>query len=276
MRRWLPALSVLLLALGGTGVASAQNDVATVTVLHGLPGFTADVYVNGKLTLNGFRPEEATDPLELPAGDYHIDIRDVGAAADSSPVLSGTATVQPGQNLSIIAGLTESGDLTLNVYTNSQKPVPAGKTRLVVRHQAATTPLDVKVDGKTVHTGLANGDDVSELVAAGKHTIQFTDARADSGAIDPLDVNLKEGTEQILYVVGSAENQSLDVMSQVISDMQTDPSDILAGDGGLASEGGLPLPALALMVTSMLIMVASAGWLGWSWRRRRLATDRHP
>jgi hypothetical protein len=268
MRRWLPALCVLLLALGGTGVASAQNDVATVTVLHGLPGFTADVYVNGTLTLNGFRPEEATDPLELPAGDYRIEIRDVGAAADSTPVLSGNATIRPGQNLSIIAGLTETGDLTLNVYTNSQKSVPAGKTRLVVRHQAAAAPLDVKVDGKTVHSGLANGDDVSQLVAAGNHTIQFTDAGADSGAIDPLDVKLKEGTEQILYVVGSAENQSLDVMSQVISDMQTDPSDILTGDGGLASGGGLPVPALTLMVASLVIMGASGGWLAWSWRRR--------
>jgi hypothetical protein len=274
MRRWLPALGVLLFALGGTGVASAQNDVATVTVLHGLPGFTADVYVNGELTLNGFRPEEATDPLQLPAGEYRIEIRDVGARADSPPVLSGTATIRPGQNLSIIAGLTASGDLTLNVYTNSLKPVPAGKTRLVVRHQAAAVPLDVKVDGKTVHSGLSNGDDVSQLVDSGSHTIQFTEAGADSGIIDPLDVDLREGTEQILYVVGSAENQSLDVMSQVISDMQTNPSNIFTGDGGLASWGGLPIYLFTLMVASLVIMGASGGWLAWSWRRRRLAANR--
>jgi hypothetical protein len=274
MRRWLPALCVLLLALGGSGVALAQNDVATVTVLHGLPGFTADVYVNGDLTLNGFRPEEATDPLQLPAGEYHIDIRDVGASADSPPVLSGTATIRRGQNLSIIAGLTASGDLTLNVYTNSQKPVPAGKTRLVVRHQAAEVPLDVKIDGKTVDSGLSNGDDVSSLVASGSHTIQFIEAGGDASVIDPLDVDLKEGTERILYVVGSAQNQSLDVMSQVISDMQTDPSNIVAGDGGLAAATGLPVYMLTLIVASLMIMAASGGWLAWSWRRRRLQPDR--
>lgn len=79
--------------------AQARPARTTVTVLHALPGFTADVYVNGKLTLSGFEPETATDPLELPPGRYRIAIRDVGAAPTSEPALAGTVTLKAGENL---------------------------------------------------------------------------------------------------------------------------------------------------------------------------------
>src|SRR5438093_3900940 len=112
-------------ALLGTAPGAQANPVtATVTVLHALPGFTADVYVNGKLTLSGFKPETATDPLALPPGRYKIDIRDVGAEPTAKPVLSGAVTLTAGQNLSIIAGLTAQGDPELNVFQNDLTRVP--------------------------------------------------------------------------------------------------------------------------------------------------------
>ena len=54
------------LALPGT--------TADVSVVHGVPGLTVDVYVNGKLTLPGFKPGTITDPLALPAGTVIADI----------------------------------------------------------------------------------------------------------------------------------------------------------------------------------------------------------
>src|SRR5438094_9556674 len=78
------ALSVEL----GLGRASAAPATpATVTIMHGLPGFTADVYVNEKLTLDGFKPKDATPALSLPAGRYDIAIRNVGESADTKPAL---------------------------------------------------------------------------------------------------------------------------------------------------------------------------------------------
>ena len=76
--------------------AQAAPATATVTVLHALPGFTADVYVNGKLTLSGFKPETAAGPLELPPGRYRIAIRDVGADPASEPALAGAVTLKSG------------------------------------------------------------------------------------------------------------------------------------------------------------------------------------
>ena len=39
--------------------AAADNGNGTVHVVHGIPGLTADVYVNGKAALTGFKPGKA-------------------------------------------------------------------------------------------------------------------------------------------------------------------------------------------------------------------------
>src|SRR5918999_5205520 len=131
MKRIVAASALLALSLLLAAPATAQDekdqDVAHVTVLHALPRFTADVYVNGDLLLSGFRPVTATDVLELPAGDYDVAIRPVGAAPDSEPVLQQTLTIRGGQRLSVIASLTPRGDPTLRVFSNDLSAIGAGK-----------------------------------------------------------------------------------------------------------------------------------------------------
>jgi hypothetical protein len=84
-----------------------------VTIVHGLPRFTADIYVDGELLLSGFRPREATDPLPLPASTYHVEIRDVGAEPDSPPALEADLTVPGGKDLSVVAHLDQNGEPTV-------------------------------------------------------------------------------------------------------------------------------------------------------------------
>ena len=62
-------LIIALMALFLTSAAwvAADDDTGTVTVVHGVPGLTVDVYVNGGLTLPDFAPGTITDPLTLPA-----------------------------------------------------------------------------------------------------------------------------------------------------------------------------------------------------------------
>ena len=57
-----------------TGIAAAQTSGGKVTVVHGIPGLTVDVYVNGALTLEDFQPGDVAGPLDLPAGDYDLAI----------------------------------------------------------------------------------------------------------------------------------------------------------------------------------------------------------
>jgi Domain of unknown function (DUF4397) len=208
------------------------------------------VYVNGDLTLNGFEPQTATDPLQLAPGDYHVDIRDLGAPADSTPVLQGDVTLKAGQNLSIIAGLTPAGDPQLNVFVNDLSAVPAGKARLVVRHVADAPRAVAELDGSVVINGISNGKERTKETAAGTKSLTITDAGLD--LVEPTDVRLREGTATIVYLIGSQEQDTLALMVQTIDDLQSPVADVPTGDGGLLADPGLPLWAVMLMLGSVL------------------------
>jgi hypothetical protein len=228
-----------------------------VTVLHGLPGFTADVYVNGKLTLDGFKPLASAGPLQLPPGRYDIAIREVGAPAESKPALEGTVELKAGTNVSIVAHPDNQGSPSLSVFVNDLTPVKAGRSRLVVRQVAAAPDLDVSVDGQRRFTGLKLGASETATLAAGRHSILVTEAQQTNGLIGPKRVNLKEGTARILYVTGSAQENTLDLMSQTLAGLQSGAS-VLSGDGGLAAPHGIPLWAAALMALAAVGVVRSA------------------
>src|SRR5205823_2056459 len=105
---WLAVAILVLLAplLVQPPSAGAAPSSVTIVIIHGLPKFTADVYVNGKLLLDGFKPEAVTAPLKLPSGTYHIAIRNVGAPPDSTPAVQGDITLQAGKNYTAAAHLT--------------------------------------------------------------------------------------------------------------------------------------------------------------------------
>src|SRR5690606_6096098 len=80
------AAGLTLLALAAPATA-ATGDAAQLSVLHGVPDLTVDVYVNGELTLDDFEPATLAGPLELPAGAYSVALTAADAADDSEPVL---------------------------------------------------------------------------------------------------------------------------------------------------------------------------------------------
>ena len=103
-------LAALVLLVGMTSVTSAASRKASVMIVHGLPGFTADVYVDGELLLDGFKPTSTAGPLQLDPGSYGVDIREVGASPNSPPVLTGTLRLSSRSNISVVAHLTRSGE----------------------------------------------------------------------------------------------------------------------------------------------------------------------
>jgi Domain of unknown function (DUF4397) len=237
-----------LLVAGGMGSALAQPLGATVTVLHGLPAFTADVYVNGELTLDGFEPLDSTDPFELAEGEYRIEIRDVGAAPDSEPALEATANVVGGTNVSVVPHLAADGSPTVTIFSNDFSPVGPGNGLFVARHVAEASGLEVLVDGESTLTGLSSQDEGTTTLPAGSHTVEVVAGGSGDALLGPIDFSLREGTAQAIYVVGSAEDQTLDIMSQTIPDLQSPPAAVSTGDGGLADRRGMPGWMAATMV----------------------------
>jgi hypothetical protein len=249
-------IAALVLALSVAGIASAQEN-SSVTVVHGVPGLTVDVYVNGDLTLEGFEPGTVTDPLSLPAGDYLIEIRAAGAEADSDPAISGTATVPAGINATVIAHLTEDGTPTLGVFVNDVSQLSAGESRLVVRHTAAAPAVDVWADGSVVISDFSNPEEAALEVPAGTYSVAVSAAGSTDPVLGPVDLTFEEGTAYFAYAAGSLEDGTLTLLLQTVSGLHSAPETVPAGMGGAASQStGMNIGIIA-MVAAIGAMLAA-------------------
>lgn len=237
--------------------ALAQDGTGTVTVLHGVPGLTVDVYVNGDLTLEDFEPGTVTDPLSLPAGDYDIAVRPADAAADSEPAIAGSTTLPADADASIIAHLDEAGDPTLGVFVNDTSATAAGEARLGVRHTAAAPAVDVAADGDVVAPDLTNPNEAVLDVPAGTYSAEVRLAGTEDAVLGPADLTLSEGTATYVYAIGSAEEGTLDLLVQTISGLHSAPSGVPAGDAGLAATGSTTT-ATALAALGVVALAGAA------------------
>ena len=115
-RRSIFVLAALMIAsLLAVAPATADSDDAQLTVVHGIPETTVDVYVNGDKTLPDFTPGTITDPLTLPSGDYTVDLYAPGTgpadmAHSSAPILTAMLNLAAGSNVSAIAHLDDAGE----------------------------------------------------------------------------------------------------------------------------------------------------------------------
>jgi len=220
--------------------AGAQAATGTVTVIHGIPGLTVDVYVNNELTLEDFAPDTVTAPLELPAGTYQLAIRPANAAADSAPVLAGSATLPAGASASIGAHLDASGQPKLTVFVNDTSPLAAGNARLVVRHTAAAPAVDVLANGMPAFTNLTNPNEAKADLPAGTISAAVAAAGTTTPVIGPVDLTLPESTVTVVYAVGSREDATLHTLAQSIP-VSTTPAPTSAptppADGQLPNTG---------------------------------------
>ena len=224
--------TVALSAVPGAAASSSQQ--VTVTVVHGLPNFTADIYVNGKLLLDGFKPRSEAGPLHVSPGQYHIAIRNVGASPSSKPVLEGSVNLVAGGNYSIVAHLDDKGGAALSAYRNPEAPIPAGQAKVVVRAVATLPPLTMEANDRTVASRVPPGGEQSALIPPGGYEVKvFT--KGDTKPVLPAqDIRIHEGSAYILYVVGSDRDHTLGLMVQPFTDLASAPSGVNTGDGGLA------------------------------------------
>lgn len=235
MRRIRTILLSAALLLAAFAVPAAAQETGTVTVVHGVPGLTVDVYVNGDATLEEFEPGTITDPLQLPAGSYDIAVYPAGADAESEdPAIEASVDLPAGANASIVAHLTESGDPTLTTFVNDTSAIAAGEARLAVRHTAAAPAVDVQSDGEVVFDGLTNPNEVQADLPAGTVPASVVLAGTDDVVLGPADLDLQEGSSTIAYAIGSAEDGTLDLLVQTVSGMGSAPGAVDAGSGGAA------------------------------------------
>jgi hypothetical protein len=233
------------LAIAAPAHAAGTSDVS---VLHGVPGLTVDVYANGNKLLSNFKPGTLTDPVALPEGTYDLKVFAAGKGPSGTPAIEAKGVKVPsGANITVVAHLSAAGKPVLTPYVNDTSTLEAGKARLTVRHVAAAPAVDVRAGETPVFEGLTNPKEAKADVAAGTVKADVVLAGTDTVAIGPADLNLKEGTNTIVYAWGSADDKNLKVAVQTISGLHGNPGGVPSGTGGLVGDS-LPLPLFALTV----------------------------
>jgi hypothetical protein len=128
---------------------------------------------------------------------------------------------------------------------------------LVVRNVADSPTLRIDLDGKTRFRSLHPMDQAEATLPAKTYTIA---ARSGGGAlVGPMPLRLAAGSAQIVYVIGSASDQTLGFMVQSISDLGSAPTSVLGGSGGAAAPASIPAWVIAVVAVAALTILVVVG-----------------
>ena len=229
----------LLAALAVPMSASAATN-AQLSVLHGVPGVTVDVWVNGALTLNDFKPGTLAGPLSLPPATYSVAITASDATSATDKVVIGPVDLPlaDGGNYTAVAHLDAGTPAkpTATLFTNDISKTTPGQGRLTVRHVAAAPAVDVLAGTSAVIKGLTNPkEQILNLAPATISASVVAAGTTTPALIGPADVPVVEGQNTIVYAYGSLADKTLAVAVQTITGLHTPPAGIPAGQTGAAA-----------------------------------------
>lgn len=231
------ALAALVAGLGfGAGPAAAAPATGTVYVIHGIVGKKLDVLVDGKESKAAAAPKSVVGPLKLSAGTHSVTLK-----SGSKTVASSKVAVKAGSSLDVVAHLKSdaSQGAEITPFSNDTDPVSRGKLRLAIAHVAAAPPADIKVDGKTLFSNVANGEALKIVVPANTYRVAVLPAATGGDAIlGPVDLTVKAGTLTRVFAVGDVAKGSMDAVVHSLPVKQTgsgEPGSVQTGDGGQAA-----------------------------------------
>ena len=245
------ALAIAAALTAGTATASAAaQQTGSVYVVHGIPDTPVDVYVDGKKAIDDFKPISEQGPVDLPAGNHEVKLFAADAADGSgTPVLSASAEVPAGGNVTLVAYLDDGGKPKISPFVNDVGSVPAGQARAV----------DVLAGGKAVVSGLTNGQQKALEVPAGSVSASVAAAGTTDPVIGPADVNQAGGTATFVHAVGSLEKKNLQLVSFTVSNLHSSPSGVSSGaPSGAPSQDGVPGWVLVSSVLGLAVAGVSA------------------
>lgn len=193
------------MALFGTAPAQATGDTPkfTLNVVHGIPGLTVDVCVNGAKPITDFEPGDVVSGVKLPEGEYRLKVTPAGKPC-SDAVLSAVAELAGGRNYTVVANLDDHGDANLALWRNNTQKTDAGEARVVVRHMADAPAVNVWANGSPLNRGRKfdwgsmRGWDVPE----GEYEVFVSLARQSDPVIGPADLSLEAGFRYQVYAWG--------------------------------------------------------------------------
>jgi hypothetical protein len=234
------------------GTSSAQES-ATIMLLHGIPGATVDVAVDGAVVIPGFEPGDMQD-LSSFAGQTLVNV-EVRAAGTTDVVIGPIAEfpVPDSGNWTVVAHLDESGTPTITPFENDTSAAAAGSGRLTVVHAAAAPAVDIVLGDARPVENLANGDVQSLDLPAGPIAGAQIAPTGGEPIADVPTVEVQAGQNLTVYAVGSLEEETFTFYTQTIAlesagssaDGTPVPTAVNTGGEVGSSSSSLPLFAAA-------------------------------
>lgn len=251
----LVVLAVLAAIMLPTSAAGAQDDVR-VHLIHGIPDTDVDVAAGGEVVIPGFSFGDTQD-LSGFAGQTLEGLQVLVAGTDTVAIDVGDFDVPASGNFTAIAHLDADGTPALAVFSNDTSTIDAGNGRLVVRHAAAAPNVDILADGNVAFADVPNGAEGSADLPVGTISASVVPAGAtEPVVIGPADLPIAEGSSLIVYAVGSLDDDSLTVLTEVIADLGAVPNLVNTGNSPVESNS---FPVAAIVAASVLGFVALAG-----------------
>ena len=171
----------------------------------------------------------------------------------------------------MVAHLGEDGAPTLTAFADDLTAVPAGSSRVVVRHTAATGDISVTLDDQAAFSGVKPTTEASEVVPAKAYQVAVVPPAGGAPLASPQSVEYTDGTANFMYLIGSQADGTLSWAAVKAGDLQTAPAMIQTGDGSTIPSGSDHAPAIYLM---LVVAGAAAGGLGFQLRSRRSHASR--
>lgn len=260
------ALAVVLLGVMSAVPAAAQSGEGTrINLINGIPGSSVDIEFATGETIADFAFRDTYDLSDLAGSTAGVAITD--AESDEDLLDVDRLALPADGNVSVLLHLKADGSLSLSTFENDLSRIAAGNSRLVIRHLAAAPPVDVLAAGEVVFDGLGNGQERSADVAAGEVSASLVPSGEDGPLIiGPADLPLVEGDMMIVYGLGSLDEDTMTVITESITDLDTPPTGVDTGNSAVSPLGLSTAAVLAALVAGVSVL----GGLGL--RRRRSAT----
>jgi hypothetical protein len=240
------AATLALLPL--TAAAADQHVGAEIVVVHGVPGLTVDILVNGAPAITNFEFGSVVKTT-LPAGDYTFG---VAAAGTTTAILTLDASLGAGISATIAAYLDVNGAPKLAAFLNENaasgiQPFHLANFGAVDILSGTTTVLGPVTNGQTARIDVPGGTTVS-AVGVGA-------AGSGVAALSLGDVTVPRNTLLLVYAIGPNTGDALPtvvVSSTNVGGVRHIPS----GTGGTSN--ALPIGLLVLMVAGAGLLAAPA------------------
>ena len=215
MKRVLMGLAAIAAMTCIPQTTSAQS-AADLTLVHGIPGTTVDLSVDGTVVIDAFVPGSLANISSF-AGQT---LQNVTVTDDATgdivigPVAS--LVIPDSGSHSLVAHLDAAGVAVLSTFETNAEPTATGDARLTLRHTAEAPAVDLIIGDQRPIVDAINGQSAELELPAGSLTDAQLAPTGDVAIAEIATLDLAANTNTIVYAVGSVDDDTLDFVVQIV------------------------------------------------------------